>query len=135
MMPKFLLYIMALTVSILLFSAFNFFPTDCQTSANGSGSCTTAGFSIPDDPEITDDCHWKGLPLYGKIKFVESFPDIKIKFVESFPDIKVKFVSSFPDKCGEWQVVESFPDIKVKVVESFPDIKVKIVESFPGVEN
>ena len=135
MMSKFLFYPLALLGSILFFSAFNFFPTDCQTPVNSPSGCVTAGFSHPDDPEITDNCHWKGLPLYGKIKFVESFPDVTIKFVESFPDIKVKFVSSFPDKCGEWQVVESFPDLKVKVVESFPDIKVKIVESFPGVDN
>lgn len=79
-------------------------------------------------------CTFKGFKLYGKIKFVESFPDIKIKFVESFADIHVKFVSSFPDDCGKWQIVESFPDIKVQVVESFPDITVKIVESFPGVQ-
>ncbi|BDD03295.1 hypothetical protein [Aureibacter tunicatorum] len=78
------------------------------------------------------DCEWNGIKLYGKVKFVDSFPDIKIKYVDSFPDIKVKFVNSFPDKCGKWQVVESFPDIKIQVVESFPDLKVKVVDSFPG---
>lgn len=77
-------------------------------------------------------CKFNEISLYGKVQFVESFPDIKIQFVESFPDIKVKFVSSFPNECGKWQVVNSFPDIKVQIVESFPDIKVKIVESFPG---
>ena len=71
----------------------------------------------------TGECEWKGIKLYGKVKFVSSFPDIKIKYVESFPDIKVKFVNSFPDDCGEWQVVESCPDFKVQIVESFPDIK------------
>ena len=81
---------------------------------------------------VTDSCTWNGIPLYGKVKFVESFPDIKVKFVQSFPDLKVKFVESFPDKCGEWQVVESFPDFTVKVVESFPDITIKTVNSFPG---
>lgn len=79
-------------------------------------------------------CMFKNFKLYGKIKFVESFPDIKIKFVESFADIHVKIVNSFPDDCGKWQIVESFPDLKVQVVESFPDITVKVVESFPGVQ-
>lgn len=78
-------------------------------------------------------CTFNGLKLYGKIKFVESFPDIRVQFVESFPDLNVKIVSSFPDQCGKWQIVESFPDLKVQVVESFPDIKVKLVESFPGI--
>lgn len=85
------------------------------------------------DERIDKDCKWNGIRLHGKIKFVESFPDIKIQIVESFPDLKVKIVESFPDDCGEWQVVESFPDIKVQVVESFPDIKVQFVESFPGI--
>ena len=79
-------------------------------------------------------CYYKGIKLWGKVQFVNSFPDIKIQYVESFPDLKVKFVNSFPDKCGLWQTVESFPDIKVQVVNSFPDIKIKVVESFPGVD-
>jgi hypothetical protein len=91
----------------------------------------TEKFLKNDDP-VDEDCKWNGISLRGKIKFVESFPDIKIKVVESFPDLKVKLVSSFPEDCGEWQIVESFPDIKVQVVESFPDITVKFVESFPG---
>lgn len=77
-------------------------------------------------------CELNGIKLYGKVKFVTSFPDIKIKFVESFPDIKVKIVDNFPNNCGEWQIVENFPDFTVQVVESFPDIKVKIVSNFPG---
>ena len=82
----------------------------------------------------TSNCTFKGINLHGKVKFVESFPDIKIQYVNSFPDIKVKFVESFPDKCGLWKTVESFPDFKVQVVESFPDIKVKVVDSFPGMD-
>lgn len=70
--------------------------------------------------------------LYGKIKWVTSFPDVKVKVVNSFPDIKVKLVSSFPDGPGKWQIVNSFPDYKVQKVSSFPDYKIKFVNSFPG---
>jgi hypothetical protein len=80
-----------------------------------------------------DSCSINGILLYGKIQFVESFPDLTVQVVESFPDLKVKIVNSFPDKCGEWQIVDSFPDIKVQIVESFADIKIKFVESFPGI--
>jgi hypothetical protein len=80
-----------------------------------------------------DSCSFKGKQLYGKIQFVDSFPDLTVQVVESFPNLKVKIVSSFPDDCGEWQIVDSFPDIKVKIVESFADIKIKFVESFPGI--
>ena len=76
----------------------------------------------------------KTFNLYGKVKIVESFPDIKVQIVESFEDLDVKIVESFPDQCGKVKLVESFPDMKVQIVNSFPDIKVKIVESFPGVK-
>ena len=72
------------------------------------------------------NCEFNGVPLYGKVKVVESFPDFKVKIVNSFPDLKVKSVSSFPDKCGRWKFVESFPDFKVKFVNSFPDFTILI---------
>ncbi|MCI6530908.1 MAG: hypothetical protein MR428_07450 [Mesosutterella sp.] len=81
---------------------------------------------------VSGDCSWNGIPLYGNVKVVDSFPDIKVKIVSSFPDLKVKEVNSFPDSCGKWRFVDSFPDFKVKFVNSFPDIKIKYVESFPG---
>lgn len=79
-------------------------------------------------------CEYKDIKLYGKVEFVESFPDLTIEFVESFPDLRVQFVSSFPGNCGQWQKVSSFPDFTVQVVHSFPDLKVKQVESFPGMD-
>ena len=72
--------------------------------------------------------------LFGKIKIVKSFPDVKVQVVKSFPDLKVQVVNSFPDKPGKWQFVNSFPDYKVQYVDSFPDIKVQFVKSFPGCE-
>jgi hypothetical protein len=84
------------------------------------------------------EAHSKGKPdkcaLYGKIQFVEHFPDVKIQVVEHFPDIKVKMVEHFPDKPGKWKLVEHFPDYKVQLVEHFPDYKIKYVEHFPGCE-
>ena len=87
---------------------------------------------VPQDKPVDKNCCFNGKKLYGRIKIVENFPDIKVKVVESFPDLKVKLVESFPDECGKWQIVESSPDLKVQLVESFPDIRVQFVESFPG---
>ncbi len=70
--------------------------------------------------------------LYGRIRFVDSFPDVTVKVVTSFPDIRVKRVTSFADGPGKWQMVDSFPDYKVKVVTSFEDYKIQYVDSFPG---
>jgi hypothetical protein len=80
-----------------------------------------------------DECTFNSNQLFGKIQFVDSFPDLTVQVVESFPDLKVKIVESFPDDCGEWQIVDSFPNVKVKIVESFADIKIKFAESFPGI--
>ena len=71
--------------------------------------------------------------LYGKIKFVTSFPDYKVKIVDSFADLHVQKVDNFADKPGKWKIVDSFPDFKVQIVNAFEDIKVKYVTSFPGV--
>lgn len=94
---------------------------------------SATSFTQSEDGFDEEECSFNGIKLYGKIQFVESFPDMTIKVVESFPDLKVKIVDSFADDCGEWQIVDSFPDLKVKIVDSFPDIKIKFVESFPGI--
>ena len=60
--------------------------------------------------KINRDGYYKGIKLCGKVKVVESFPDIKVQVVDSFPDLKVQLVDSFPDKVGKWQFVDSFPD-------------------------
>lgn len=88
---------------------------------------------VQSDSLDSDNCTYKGIKLNGRIKFVNSFPDLKVQIVNAFPDLKVKIVSSFPDKCGEWEIVESFPDIKIQIVDAFPDLKIKIVEAFPGI--
>lgn len=70
--------------------------------------------------------------VYGKIQFVNSFPDYKVKAVDSFADLHVQIVDAFPDRPGKWQIVNSFPDYKIQMVDSFPDFTVKFVNSFPG---
>lgn len=84
---------------------------------------------------IGPDCTFNGFKLYGKIKYVDAFPDIKVQVVDAFPDLNVKVVDAFPDECGKWQIVDAFPDIKVQFVTAFPDIKIKFVDAFPGVAN
>ena len=71
--------------------------------------------------------------IYGKIMFVDSFPDYKVQIVNSFPDLKVQVLKSFPNKPGKWKIVNSFPDYKIQIVNSFPDFTVQYVKSFPGV--
>ena len=79
-------------------------------------------------------CTCKGFKLFGKIKVVDAFPDLKVQIVDAFPDLKVKVVEAFPDSCGKWKMVDAFPDVKIQFVTAFPDIKIKYVEAFPGVD-
>ena len=72
--------------------------------------------------------------IFGKIQYVNAFPDYKVEVVEAFADLKVKEVDSFPDKAGEWQIVDAFPDFKIQKVKAFGDFKIKYVDAFPGVE-
>ncbi len=83
---------------------------------------------------INDDGYFKGIRLCGKVRIVESFPDIKVQVVSMFPDLKVKVVEHFPDKIGEWQFVEHGEDFTVQFVDAFPDIKIKYVSAFPGLK-
>ena len=76
----------------------------------------------------------KTYKLYGKVKIVDSFEDIKVKIVDSFEDADIKIVDAFEDSCGKVKIVEHFEDVKVKIVDSFEDIKVKIVNNFEGVK-
>ena len=57
----------------------------------------------------------KTFNLYGKVKIVEHFPDIKVQIVDSFEDLDVKVVESFPDQCGKVKLVEHFPDVPCRI--------------------
>ena len=70
--------------------------------------------------------------IYGRIQYVNSFPDYKVEVVSSFEDLSVEEVTAFPDKPGKWQIVTSFPDYKIQKVSSFGDFKIRYVTSFPG---
>lgn len=72
--------------------------------------------------------------IYGRIQFVDSFPDCKVKIVSSFEDMRVKMVTSFSDDVALWEIVDSFPDYKIQIVDSFPDFTIRYVDSFPGVD-
>ena len=83
---------------------------------------------------INSDGYYKGIRLAGKVRVVDSFPDIRVQVVQCFPDLRVKTVDSFPDDIGEWQFVGYGENFNIQFVDSFPDIRIQFVDSFPGVE-
>ena len=83
---------------------------------------------------LSEDCAFNGIPLYGKVKVVDSFSDVQVQRVESAADLRVQFVDNFADDCGEWELVESFPDFTIEYVDSFPDVTIEEVSAFPGMD-
>ena len=81
---------------------------------------------------ISSDGYFKGIRLWGKVRVVSAFPDLKVQVVDAFPDLKVQRVTSFPDALGKWQFVNSGEDFTIQFVDAFPDIKIKFVDAFPG---
>ena len=79
-------------------------------------------------------CSFNGIPLYGKVKVVDAFADIKVEVVNAFSYLDVQTVDAFADTCGKWQFVDAFPDFKVQFVNAFGDIKIRFVDAFPGLK-
>ena len=100
----------------------------------GSLILTFALSSQAQSTKSSQNCTFEGVPLYGKVQVVNSFPDFKVQVVNHFPDLKVKTVNSFPKSCGKWQFVNSFPDFKVQFVNSFPDFKIQFVQFNEGLK-
>ena len=96
--------------------------------------CAASSDVVIDKENCTITKDGKTYKLYGKVKIVDSFEDIKVKIVDSFEDADIKIVDAFDDSCGKVKIVEHFEDVKVKIVDSFEDIKIKIVQHFEGVK-
>ena len=84
--------------------------------------CAAADVKI-DKENCTITTDGKTYKLYGKVKIVDSFEDIKVKIVDSFEDADIKIVDAFEDSCGKVKIVDSFEDIKIKIVNSFEGVK------------
>lgn len=79
---------------------------------------------------IKCDCTYKGVKLWGKVQYVDVFPDFKVK-VSPFPDLNVE-EAYFGLKCGQWQIVTAFPDFTVQKVTMFEDFDIAY-SPFPGI--
>lgn len=80
------------------------------------------------------NCTYKGVPLYGKVKIVTSYADIKVKVVSAYADLSVKRVDAYADECGEWQIVDSYPDFTIQLVNFHADVAITWVDSYAGMQ-
>ncbi|MGI6717730.1 MAG: hypothetical protein ACOX4D_01025 [Bacteroidales bacterium] len=78
-------------------------------------------------------CTYKGIPLKGDVKIVESNADFRVRFVRysSSADIVVETASSVvnSDPCCTWKFVSSNADFTIKIVNSAPDLNVYVNDS------
>jgi hypothetical protein len=79
---------------------------------------------------IKCDCTFNGVKLWGKVQYVDFFPDFTVK-VSPFPDLNVE-ETYFATKCGQWQIVTAFPDFTVQKVTMFEDFDIAY-SPFPGI--
>jgi len=56
---------------------------------------------------VGSDCTARGKKLYGRVKVVTSFPDVRVQVVRGGADLRVRFV-------------EAFGDVRVQMVDAFP---------------
>jgi hypothetical protein len=79
-------------------------------------------------------CSFNGIPLYGKVKVVNAYADIKVQVVNNYSDLDVKLVDHYADSCGKWKFVDNYPDFKVQFVDHYGDIKIRFVDHYPGLK-
>ena len=79
----------------------------------------TTSYVIIDEESCTVTRYDKTFHLYGKVKIVDSYEDIRVKIVDSYEDVKVKIVDSYENSCGKIKIVDSYEDIRVKIVDSY----------------
>jgi hypothetical protein len=102
-----------------------------DAKAEGPTSSPDAGAdAVASCGRIKCDCTFNGKKLWGKVQYVDMFPDFKVS-KSLFPDLNVT-ETMFPSKCGEWHTVDMFPDFTVQLVDMFEDFS--IADSyFPGI--
>ncbi len=96
----------------------------CSLSLPGEKLLSHVSAAEPRKPDVSR--------IYGRIQYVDSFPDYRVEVVGSFEDLDVQEVTAFPDQPGKWQIVDSFPDYKIQKVSAFGDFKIRYVSAFPG---
>lgn len=66
------------------------------------------------------------VPMWGRVKIVESFEDVRVRVVTSdIEDLRVRIVDSAYG-CGEWHFVEQGEDFTVRFVDHDEDFTIRL---------
>ena len=69
--------------------------------------CLMASEVVINKEDCTITKEGKTYKLYGKVKIVDAFEDIKVKIVDSFEDADIKIVDAFENSCGKVKIVDA----------------------------
>ena len=78
-------------------------------------------------------CLFKGVPMWGRVKFVSVGARFKIRVVGTKAALNVKGVSHPAQNCGEWQFVSATPAFTVEIVRDGEDFTVSLGARRPGI--
>ena len=78
-------------------------------------------------------CLFKGVPMWGRVKFVSVGARFKIRIVGTKASLNVKGVAHPAKNCGEWQFVSATPTFTVEIVKVGEDFTVSLGAKRPGV--
>ena len=77
-------------------------------------------------------CLFKGVPMWGRVKFVSVGARFKIRVVGTKAALNVKGVPHPAQNCGEWQFVSATPAFTVEIVRDGEDFTVSLGAKRPG---
>lgn len=81
-----------------------------------------------------ENCTYNNVPLYGKVKVVDSGADLTVQQVETLSDLDVK-ITEVPTRCGEWHFVDKHDnaDFTIEYVADGGDIRIRVIDIMPGI--
>ncbi len=68
--------------------------------------------------------------LYGKIKIVDDYEDVRVKIVDDYEDVRIEIVDDYSNSCGRIEIVDDYEDVRVKIVDDYEDVRVDIVGDY-----
>jgi hypothetical protein len=110
-------------------------PPDAAPDATPGADAAPMDAGVPNCGRIRCDCTFEGIPLFGRVQYVDEIdsPMIRVSEAVTIPDLRVQELDILAaDSCGEWQIVNDFPDFTVAIVDNFEDFEIEY-SMFPGI--
>lgn len=82
--------------------------------------------------KIEEDCTYKGIRLYGKVRIVYAGENLKVRIANAGEDLRVQTVNAGANSCGKWEFVTFGEDYKILFVDAGEDFVIRFDTANPG---